>query len=358
MANILLVGKGPPERGGIPTYLTQIVEAHWDDHDIRVLNLTHAGEREGGQLTIGNVMRTLRDVTAVARERDVDVVHVHSALAPLSTLIRAAGLCGAARLRGRRVLLHAHGGRLVGWAHDPRRKRLLRWAVCSADRVLVVSEGLRATMEAAGVSRPVELLANGVDTQRFVPPAGGEGNDPPVILFVGHLSERKGVGDLLAASRMLEDRGVGHRLVLAGGVPDEGASGPDPWIGAPPSATFLGPIDPAEMPDLYRRCDLFCLPSWWEATPLSVLEAMATGLPVVATDVGDVAAMLGPAGVVVPTRDPTLLADALESVIIDGRRRAELGRLARGAALEHHDLTAVHRRLDEVYAMTTDHHES
>ena len=89
------------------------------------------------------------------------------------------------------------------------------------------------------------------------------------------------------------------------------------------------------MGELYRRADIFCLPSWWEAMPLSVLEAMASGLPVVATDVGDVSRLVvdGMTGSLVPTRDQEALAAALgelvgchercEAMGEAGRRRAE-----------------------------------
>src|SRR5438067_1348378 len=73
------------------------------------------------------------------------------------------------------------------------------------------------------------------------------------------------------------------------------------------------------MPDVYADADVFCLPSWWEAMPLSILEAMASALPVVASAVGDIPRLVdeGVTGYVVPARDPALLAEALKRVCAD-----------------------------------------
>lgn len=355
MASILLVGKGAPERGGIPTFLQQLLDRDWGHHRVRLLNLTHPGEREGGKVTAGNIARTITDALAVGRARDVDIVHIHTALAPLSTLVRASALCLAGRLTGRRVLLHAHGGRLVGWADSPRRRKMLAAAVRPAHHIVVVSEGLLTTMREAHVSPPVEHVGNGVDTTRFHPlrlenVGEGESSEDPIVLYVGHLSRRKGVVDLLEASRRLESDGIPHRLVLAGGVPDEGDGDATAIeLARTGSTSFEGAVEPADMPALYRRAAVFCLPSWWEATPLSVLEAMASGLPVVASRVGDVESMVGDAGWTVPPKEPGELAAALGAALSDTDERRRRGRVARERAETVHDLTTTHRMLATIY---------
>ena len=132
-------------------------------------------------------------------------------------------------------------------------------------------------------------------------------HDPPRVLFVGGITARKGVLDLLEASSTLLAEGVAHEVRLVGGVPDEGERSHDEVRDAlPPQAVMVGPVDPADIPAAYDGADVFCLPSWWEAMPLTVLEAQAAGLPVVASDVGDVATMVqdGVTGRLVPPRDP------------------------------------------------------
>jgi glycosyltransferase involved in cell wall biosynthesis len=87
------------------------------------------------------------------------------------------------------------------------------------------------------------------------------------------------------------------------------------------------------MPQAYAEADVFCLPSWWEAMPLSVLEAMAAGLPVVATDVGDVSRLVTPpCGLVVPTKSPHLVAEALRPLLEDVDLRRRMGDAARDRA--------------------------
>src|SRR3954466_9714801 len=130
MSRVLLVGKGAPDRGGIPTFLEELrsgdVGRH---HDVTFLNVAHAGTPEGGEVTVGNVVRTLRDTLAVWRQsRGQDVVHINSAVAPTVTAIRAGLLALAGRLRGCAVVMHVHGGNLSTWLDRPPYPLVLRFA--------------------------------------------------------------------------------------------------------------------------------------------------------------------------------------------------------------------------------------
>ncbi|AEA24115.1 glycosyl transferase group 1 [Pseudonocardia dioxanivorans CB1190] len=349
---VLLVGKSYPDRGGIPTFLEMLRGgALAERHDVRLLNVAHSGVREGGRFTTGNIGRTISDALAVRRNaRRADVVHIHSALAPAVTVIRAGLLALAGRSRGCSVVVHAHGGNIQTWLTTPVRRMIMRLAMAPAHSVVAVwtagEDALRAVLPAG----KVRLVDNGVPLENVPEPEAP--HDPPRILYVGLLTPRKGVLDLVEASRILRERGAEHELRLLGGAPDEGPEAETAVRdNLPPWVTLLGTRDPADMPAEYAAADVFSLPSWWEAMPLSVLEAMAGGLPVVATDVGDVARAVddGVTGRVVPVQDPQRLADALEPLVRDVAARRAMGAAGRRRVEERFAADVTARNLDRLY---------
>jgi glycosyltransferase involved in cell wall biosynthesis len=167
------------------------------------------------------------------------------------------------------------------------------------------------------------------------------------------LTPLKGVLDLIAASAALRHEGLEHELLLVGGTPDEGpAAGAPVLAAAAGSATLLGTRPPEQMPEVYAEGDVFCLPSWWEAMPLSVLEAMACGLPVVATDVGDVSRVVddGVTGYVVPARSPDALANALRKLLSDPVQRRRMGTAGRRRVEEKFSSEAMARAIGDLYS--------
>jgi glycosyltransferase involved in cell wall biosynthesis len=353
MSRVLLVGKGAPDRGGIPTFLTTLMGSRLaDEHDVRFLNLAHSGTPEGGRVTAGNIGRTLRDSALVWREaRGRDVVHIHSALVPAVTAVRAGLLAAAGRARGCSVVIHAHGGNMQTWLTTPWRRTVLRLALRPAHRVVAVwTAGLEA-LRAVLPDERVALIDNGVPMDAHLDPEPA--HEPPRILYVGLLTPRKGVLDLLAASRLLRERGVAHELLLLGGTPDEGpAAEAEVRAGLDDAVRLLGTRPPEEMPAEFAAADIFCLPSWWEAMPLSVLEAMAAGLPVVATDVGDIrrAVADGDTGFVVPTQDPEKLAAALEPLLTDPELRRRMGAAGRARVAERFSVSVTAAQVSSLYA--------
>lgn len=354
MSRVLLVGKGAPDRGGIPTFLETLRHGPLSfEHDLTFLNVAHSGTPQGGRPTAGNIVRTLRDAVAVWRAaRDHDIVHIHSALAPAVTVVRAGLLALAGRLRGCSVVVHAHGGDVEFWLVNRVRRTLMKVAMLPVQRVVAVwAIGERVLRIALGSDR-VRLIDNGVSLDDFQAPTAHDG--PPRILYVGLLTARKGVVDLIEASTILHDRGVDHELWLLGGTPDEGpdAEAPVRSAAAGGRARLLGTRPPEEMPEAYAQCDVFCLPSWWEAMPLSILEAMAGGLPVVATDVGDVAREVEDdvTGFVVPVRSPDRLAAALEQLLVDPERRARMGAAGRARCEQAFSSTVTAAAVGDLYA--------
>ena len=366
MSRVLIVGKGPPERGGIAAFLSMLMSSGLTDtHELRLLNLARESEPQGGKLNPANVRRTAADAAAVWRAAGgVDVVHIHSALAPLVTLVRASLFALAARSRGVKVMIHAHGGRFVDWSANPWRRRLARALLLPATVVVPVASCVAHALRRCLAPHRIVLIPNGVDTDHFSPAAAEvrsvTAHRPPRVLYAGHLTPRKGVLDLLEASTLLERDGVVHELWVAGGTPDEGPEAERRVLEAATrtNVNLLGSLDRAAMADLYRAADIFCLPSWWEAMPLTVLEAMATGLPVVATDVGDVGRLVedGASGFLVSPRSPGQLADRLAALLTRPELARRMGAVGRQRVVADFDLEHTLGQLDHLYSRLSRHH--
>jgi glycosyltransferase involved in cell wall biosynthesis len=332
VTRVLLVGKGPPDRGGISAYLGALQTSDLaSKHALTVLSLTRDETPRAGRLTGSNVTRTLSDARAVFRSAgDADLVHQHTALVPAVTMLRAGLLALAARIRGRRVILHVHSGQVELWITTRARRLLTRIALAPAHHVVTMSNPSGNAIAAAIGRRKVTIVDNWIDAGAYRP--ADPVHSPPRVFYAGLLTPRKGVGDLLRASAMLSERGVAHELVLAGGTPDEGPEAEREVRSMDaPAATFLGALPHERIAAELARADVFCLPSWYEAMPLSILEAMASGLPVVATDVGDIPRVVaqGVTGDLVPARSPERLADALEALLTDPEGRRRMGAAGR-----------------------------
>lgn len=352
-SRIVIVGKGHPEQGGIASFITTLLDSRLaHDFDLSFCNLARQERAVGGQLSWSNLTRTLVDLRLVwGASGGADVVHLQTAAAPLITLARAGVFAAVARLRGASVLLHAHGGRVEQLPTVGAKRLFIRLALGLVARVATVSRrGEQALRPLAG-SRVV-YVANGVDTTRFHP-APSRTAGPPVVLFAGTLTPRKGVLDLIEASQNLRGEGVDHVLRLAGGTSDDGreAELEVRTAAEEAGAELLGPLPPDRMPDVYAAADVFCLPSWWEAMPLTVLEAMAAGLPVVATTVGDMPLLVdaGTTGQLVPVRQTSALTEALRRYLDDEQLRRDHGTAGRARVEQRYDLDATIDTLAGLY---------
>ncbi len=190
----------------------------------------------------------------------------------------------------------------------------------------------------------VRYLPNGIDLSRFEVAAERWEGAGPVIGTVATLRAEKRIDRLIAAVRRLPEA----RLLVIGDGPERAAlESAAADLGA--RVRFAGHV--AEPAALLRGLDLFALSSDTEQMPLSVLEAMAAGLPVVATDVGDVRAVLAPEQApYVVGREAAALADAARMLLADAALRARLGAANRARVAEVFDQAAMVRAWEAVFA--------
>jgi spore coat protein SA len=214
--------------------------------------------------------------------------------------------------RGVRIVLHMHNSHLVKWIERYRRAP-------GADLYVFVSRFLEQEVLSTGMALGrTEVLYNGADASVFYPrPPERRRAHVPTVLFAGRLVPEKGLHVLLQAMKEVHRRGVAlnGRVVGAAGFGDVTATDYVKYVHAmaPPNVHFGGYCTGAKMGDMFRSADIFCLPSCWQDPfPLSVLEAMASGLPVVATRSGGIPeALAGGGGVLVERDNVCELATAL-----------------------------------------------
>ncbi len=233
-----------------------------------------------------------------------------------------------------------------------RRRSWLRRLVLRTTPVIVPSALLQhiATNEWRLPAANVHHLPNGVDVARFRPAPSRDGAViDPVIGTVGGLRPEKDYATLLRALAALPPPA---RVMLVGGGPlaaplREQAE----QLGVAARVEFAGAVTDAA--PWYSRFSVFVLSSRTEQMPLALLEAMASGLPVVATDVGDVRAMLPPAaaaaGCIVPAGDAAALARALAALLADPALRARLGADNRRTVEQRYEAAQCFDRFVRVY---------
>lgn len=190
----------------------------------------------------------------------------------------------------------------------------------------------------------------GVDIMRFAPTS--EGPEPPIVLMAARLLGDKGVREFVEAARLLGDK-LKARFVLVGS-PDPGnpttipVSTIESWVGEG-LIEWWGRRD--DMPNVFAQCHIVVLPSYREGVPTVLLEAAASGRPIVASDVPGCRDVVkhGETGFLVRKKDPRSLADALEALIKDKDLRRRMGRSGRMLVEQRFDRRIINDQILRVY---------
>jgi glycosyltransferase involved in cell wall biosynthesis len=267
---------------------------------------------------------------SLMRLSSVDIVHAFSAsywsflLAPVPAMV-------AARMMNKRVVLHYHSGEaddhLANWGS------LVHPWLRLAHEIVVPSEYLSTVFARHGYR--VRVIPNVVDLSRF----GYRDRRPlrPRLLSARNLERGYRIDIVLEAFARFKAAVPEARLTVAGYGSEERSLRRLAVALAGDSVQFVGKVDPEHMPALYEDADVFVNASVVDNQPVSIIEALSAGLPVVSTPTGDIRFMLqgGDAGVLVPPDDPQAMAQALLALWRDPERAMLLARRARHDAAKY-----------------------
>lgn len=367
---ILLVGPKPPPMGGIVRYAMDMLSGCLSEQHEMVLfpdnipfewrpssataEFTWNIFRRDGVLAsakvLGFVTQRAWALDRLVARGNVDIVHVLSSGG--YGFFRNAIHIALAKRHGVKTVFHLLGqvDDLYGNA-SPRLRKVIRFCMEKADVHVVQSPGL-AEYVRTFTTRPVYPIFNGVDVHSLTPKAGfaHSGEQRVRVIALGVLGHKKGTFDLLAAAERMAGRlDIEFLFVGAGEVQkfEELAASK----GIRDLVRFTGSVHDRTRIEALQTSDIFALPSRAEGQPIALLEAIAAGLPVIVSDVGSNAEVVGAKnGFVIAAGDTNALVRHLETLIGNPALRERMGRFNANDAMTRFQVSRVMKEIDEVYA--------
>lgn len=319
---------------------------------VRVIGLEAVGEREGGDFE--RDIAEMVEVVEREHEREpFDILHAQYGYPTGLAALKASARTGLPNL----VSIQGGDGHWIGsccGTHD----RAMKAVLGHAGALLIGSRSFAEEVrDNHGVSPDIfTVIPGAVDPRRFYPAREDEVglvSSEPKLLYHGRVDTRKGVLDLLEALGKLDARGrYEWRLVVSGIGPDvEDAQSLAVELGLADRTWFTGYAEYERTPEVYREAEVFVSPTHAEGFSNTILEAMATGLPIVSTRAVGVVDCLTDEenALLVEPEDSTALAEALARALDDAALRRRVARKALTEAREVYAWPAIARRIQTVY---------
>lgn len=313
-------GGGPPPPDRVPGGVRAVaLEAHGEQ-------VVATGRPADFEADIDTITGTVLDLHGA---EPFDVLHAQYAYPTGLAVLRAARKSGLPAV----VSVQGGDGHWVGTCCDTHRV-LVRAVFAHAPALLIGSPSFAAEVAQRHGVDPARftVVPGATDVTRFTPSHGlARVSDPPVLLYHGRVDARKGVLDLLEAVRLLLAAGTRVRLLISGIGPDTARVRERiTELGLDAAVDVLGTVPYERAHEVYRRGDVFVSPTYAEGFSNTILEAMASGLPVVSTDVVGVRDCVRPDdnGVLVAPADPPALAAGIRRILTDDALRRRVAERA------------------------------
>ena len=326
---VLMLGPDLQVRGGVAAVENTLIASLPPEIQVTQLPTMVEGSKWRKLATfVAAIVRTIAQL-----RRRPDVVHIH--FASRASTVRKLLLARMALASGARLIMHHHGGGYRKyWAGLSAAARAATSQTLSrAHCLIVLGESWREFFVSVGVPRErIVVVPNPVVLPAVLPKRLGRSHVR--LVFLGLLARNKGVFDLVDALSRLRPECLGRtRLVLAGNGDVKAVRALAERRGLERFVEVRDWISPAERDRLLASADAFVLPSYAEGLPMSLLEAMAWGLPVITTAVGSIPEHVldGAQGLLVQPGDVSELSGAIERIVTDDALRTRMGEQARRA---------------------------
>ncbi len=341
-----MVGPDRGVHGGISAVVNEFYDAGLGEKiDLEYIGTMKEGSRFNKLIVAGCAF--LRFLAALP---SADVVHVH--FSSDSSFIRKSYFIKAAHRRGKRIVLHQHGGdfkNYYGKELDARGRKRVKDTLEMGDVMLVLTQSWKDFFGEIIDPERIVVFPNGVKTSEY---AASESVDKDYnkILFLGRICKDKGIGELLEAVSRIHDSGRDVQLLVGGIFEDQEFKKKIADRGD--YVKYIGWVSGAEKDKYLKECGILALPSYYEGFGIVVIEAMLRRSAVVASCVGGIPDIIddGTDGLLVPVKDSVALEEAILKLIEDNRLAKELGINGQKKVLENYSVEENIKRLIEIYS--------
>lgn len=341
--SIVFVGVHPGDKGGIASVL-QLYRKHFTKS--RFFASRVSGEKWAFPFTV------LRFIWFLITVRNIRIVHLHGA--SRGSFFRKYTLFLVAKyLFRKKVVYHIHGAEFHQFytAAPGKVKKLVKHFIQHADVVVCLSDSWKAFFLKHFRPKKIVMVHNTVE--QVMPAKTAQPGDKMIFLFMGKIGERKGIYDLLKAAAQLQMQYPGQFEVWIGG--DGAVHALQALIetnGLKNVVQYKGWVSGEAKEMLFRQAQVFVLPSYNEGMPMSVLEAMAWHLPVIATTVGGIPELVkdGHSGLLIKPGDQTALHHAMAKFVQEPALALRMGDAAAGCVAARFVFDITKQQLAAIYA--------
>lgn len=347
---VLMVGNHPSVKGGITSVINQLLNFDWDTRNVKMKFVPTYVEKNSIIKMIYFAFAYIK-IWSLLLSYKPDVVHIH--MSYRGSFHRKYALHKMCLRHKVPVIIHLHGSEFEKWYYEcndalqQKIKRLLRESAA----FIVLGSKWNDAIKGIEPQTNTVVVSNAVD----IPDEKVQWNDEIVnVLFLGVLIKRKGVDDLIdAISKLKKGDSLNkmHFIIAGTGKEEVQLKEKCHALQLDDSVTFAGWIDGEHKKELFNKCQIMILPSYNEGLPISILEAVSYGMPIIATDVGDISTAVkdGENGYLVKPGDIDALAESLINISESKENYTKMSEMSRKIAEELFSSDVFFDRISECY---------
>ncbi|MGO2765975.1 MAG: glycosyltransferase family 4 protein [Streptococcus thermophilus] len=314
---VLMLGNDPSVKGGITSVISQLLTHDWNSEGIDMKFIPTYVETNNVR-KIFFFAKALRRINKELKTNKPDVVHMH--MSYKGSFTRKFFLHKLCKKNNIPDIIHLHGSEFKKWfdESDDKKKEQIQTLLKESAGFIVLGDKWNKAVKEIEPKTNTVVVSNTV----HIPDYTVEWKQPFTILFMGVLIKRKGVADLINAIYLLnkENKLDNVRLVIAGsGAEEAELKAMCTQLGLDNYIEFAGWTAGEKKEKLFRESQMLVLPSYNEGLPIAILEAISCGMPVVATNVGDISSAVidGENGYLIEPGDVLAIKQAIEKIVWD-----------------------------------------